>query len=47
VCGDTVEERIAETIARKQRLFDMFVDGIEIASLARLDLADLLHAVGV
>jgi SNF2 family DNA or RNA helicase len=47
VCGDTVEERIAETIARKQRLFDMFVDGIEIASLARLALADLLHAVGV
>ena len=47
VCANTVEERIAETIARKQRLFDMFVDGIETDALARLDLADLLRAVGV
>ena len=47
VCAGTVEERIAEIIAGKQRLFDMFVDGIETDALARLDLADLLHAVGV
>ncbi len=46
VCGDTVEERIAQTIARKQKLFDMFVDGIETDSLARLELSDLLAAVG-
>ena len=44
VCGNTVEERIAAIIARKQKLFDMFVDGIEIAALAKLELADLLHA---
>jgi SNF2 family DNA or RNA helicase len=44
VCGNTVEERIAAIIARKQKLFDMFVDGIEIASLAKLGLGDLLHA---
>ena len=47
VCGETVEERIAEIIAHKQTLFDLFVDGVETESLARLDLGDLLRAVGV
>ena len=46
-CGDTIERRIAEIIARKQALSDMLVDGIEIESLAQLGLADLLEAVGV
>ena len=47
VCGETVEERIAEIIAHKQTLFDLFVDGVETESLARLDLGDLLRAIGV
>ncbi len=44
VCGNTVEERIAAIIARKQKLFDLLVDGVDVAALARLELADLLHA---
>jgi SNF2 family DNA or RNA helicase len=47
VCADTVEQRIGEIIAHKQRLFDMLVDGVDVDWLARLDLGDLLRAVGV
>ena len=44
---DTIETRIAEIIARKQGLFDAFVDGVDMPGLARLELSDLLEAVGV
>lgn len=44
ICRNSIEERIAAIIARKQALFDLFVDGIDVAGLARLELADLLEA---
>ncbi len=44
---DTIETRIADIIARKQELFDSFVDGIDTGHLVRLGLNDLLEAVGV
>ena len=47
LCGDTIEDRIAAIIARKQALFDTYVDGIDLPDLRRLGLADLLEAVGV
>ncbi|MCC6716675.1 MAG: DEAD/DEAH box helicase [Acetobacteraceae bacterium] len=46
-CRDTVEERIADIIAHKQALFDLHVEGDGAEALARLELADLLRAVGV
>ena len=45
-CADTIESRIADIVARKQALFDMYVEGIDLAALAALDLDDLLEAVG-
>jgi SNF2 family DNA or RNA helicase len=45
-CAGTIENRIAEIVARKQALFDMYVEGIDLAALAALDLDDLLEAVG-
>jgi len=47
LCPDTIETRIAAIIARKQALFDTFVDGVDTADLGRLRLDDLLEAVGV
>jgi SNF2 family DNA or RNA helicase len=47
VTPNTVESRIAEIIARKRALADLFVDGIEPEGLEGLALADLLHAAGV
>jgi SNF2 family DNA or RNA helicase len=47
LCPDTIETRIADIIARKQALFDTFVDGVNTADLDRLRLDDLLEAVGV
>lgn len=47
VTPHTVESRIAEIIARKRALADLFVDGIEPEGLEGLALADLLHAAGV
>lgn len=47
ICGNTIEQRIADIIARKQALSDMLVDGIGIGSLAQLNLADLMLAVGM
>ena len=47
LCRDTVEERIDAIIANKQALFDLHVDGAGAEGLARLELADLLRAVGV
>ncbi len=44
---DTIESRIAGIIARKQALFDMFVEGIDTVDLSRLGLSGLLEAVGV
>ncbi|MBN8892596.1 MAG: hypothetical protein BGP12_04275 [Rhodospirillales bacterium 70-18] len=46
VCADTIETRIAAIVARKQALFDMYVDGVDMAALAGLELDDLLEAVG-
>jgi SNF2 family DNA or RNA helicase len=42
----TVESRIAEIIARKRALADLFVDGIGPEGLEGLALADLLQAAG-
>jgi SNF2 family DNA or RNA helicase len=45
-CADTIESRVAAIVARKQALFDIYVEGVDIAALASLDLDDLLEAVG-
>ena len=47
VCGNTVEERIAEIIARKQRMSDLLVDNAGVNDLSGLSLPELLAAVGV
>jgi SNF2 family DNA or RNA helicase len=47
VCADTVEIRIAEIIAGKQKMADLLVDGIDVEALAHWDKADLLMAAGM
>ncbi len=46
VCSGTVESRIAQIIAQKQAMSDLFVDGMAPEGLQGLTLADLLHAAG-
>lgn len=46
VTPHTVESRIAEIIAKKRALADLFVDGIGLEGLEGLALADLLQAAG-
>jgi SNF2 family DNA or RNA helicase len=44
-CQDTIESRIAAILARKQALFDAFVDGNDL--LQRLALPELLEVLGI
>ncbi len=46
VCEGTVESRIAEIINGKRLMADLLVDGMDMGTLARWDLADLLAAAG-
>lgn len=46
VCADTVETRIAQIIAGKQKMADLLVDGVDVEALAHWDKADLLVAAG-
>ena len=43
----TIEERIAEILAEKQALFADLIDDVDVSSLRRLGLTDLLRIVGV
>jgi SNF2 family DNA or RNA helicase len=45
VCSDTVEERIANILISKRRLFADLVDTVSLRHVGRLDLADLLSTV--
>ena len=47
LCPDTVEQRIAEILARKRALFADLMDDVAVSALRRLDLPTLLEAVGV
>ena len=47
LCPGTIEQRIAEILSHKRALFADLVDDLSISALRRLDLATLLHAVGV
>jgi SNF2 family DNA or RNA helicase len=47
MCEDTVEERIDEILMEKRSLFADVVEGVTTETLRRLDLDDLLRAVGV
>ena len=46
-CANTIEDRIADLIAHKQRLSDLLVDDVDPDAFQRLDLHDLLAAIGV
>ena len=46
LCPDTVEQRLAEIIARKRALFVDLVDDVAVSALRRLGLTTLLEAVG-
>lgn len=46
LCRDTVEQRIADILARKRTLFADLVDNVGVSALTRLDLPTLLEAVG-
>ena len=43
----TIEERIADILAEKQALFADLIDDVDVSSLRRLGLTDLLRIVGV
>jgi SNF2 family DNA or RNA helicase len=47
LCPDTIEQRIAEILARKRALFADLVDDVAVSALRRLDLPTLLEAVGM
>ena len=47
VCADTVEERVATIIRRKQAMSDVLVDNGEEGPLEGFSLPELLEAVGV
>ncbi len=46
-CLDTIEERIRDILARKQRLFDDVVDDVSMDLTRRLDAAELRGLVGL